>query len=152
MFPTQSEYLKKRQYKKFWHCRNREFFFLSSSVWNVLENCCPTFGHLLLSVLNFKAHFIYLLQFKLKKCYVRFTCELEKAGQIHQNRGAEEEHTLPDQSAEIAVVKIDSAYGLFSLQITKKTQTTIWKYGFCIKHQKSNNRTNSSDFIRKKGR
>lgn len=47
-----------------------------------------------------------------------------------------------------------SSENWFSLWIIQPTDNkknpAIWKYGFCIKHQKSNNRTNSSDFIRKK--
>lgn len=53
------------------------------------------------------------------------TRELEKARQIYQNRGTEEKHILPEQFDEIAVVKIGSAYGLFSLQIRKKKHMEI---------------------------
>lgn len=122
--------------------------FLPSSVLNVPDNCCLTVGHPLLSVLNFKALFISLLQFKLNKGYVQFTHELEKSRHIYQNRGTEEERYLPDQLDEIAVVKIGSTYGLFSFLIRKKPQHI--EVHIYIKHQRVNNSPNSTDFISKR--
>lgn len=90
------------------------------------DNCCRTVGHLLPSVLNFKAVFISLLQFKLNKGYVQLTSGLEKSRHIYQKRETEEEHSLADHLDEKAVMKIGSTYhgyhGLFSFVIRNKSQ------------------------------